>query len=239
AFTPQGFRDDIERSIETLEKITGQRVRGYRAPFFSLMPGQCWAYEILLDCGVEYDSSLTTLLWQHQSIDLPDRPFVAALPSGREIVEVPALARKVGPITGRLIGGRTLRVLPQSVTRSHMREREADRLPAMLYVHTYEVTPDRLMQYLPRGLSLGERLKLFVSARAFEVGMGRMHRALCDLLDRYEWAPMGEVVDALSDEDLPVVRITSRGEVEVGAAQPERVAAHRAEGRNDDAARSG
>jgi hypothetical protein len=173
------------------------------------------------DCGLDYDSSLTTLLWQNDGIQLPDGPFVCRLPSGRKIVEFPALARKVAFITGRLIGGRTLRVLPASVTRAHMQEREVDDLPAMLYVHSYEVTPDRLMRYLPAGLSLRDRAKLFVSAKAFELGMGRMNRALRNLGDDFDWAPMREVVDDLRGErELPEVRIECSGEVipEPGAA---------------------
>jgi polysaccharide deacetylase family protein (PEP-CTERM system associated) len=213
-FSPQKFRDDLHRSVETLEDITGEKVRGYRAPFFSLMPDQCWAWEVMLDCGLDYDSSLTTLLWQGEGVALPDRPFACDLPSGREIVEFPALARKIGPITGRLIGGRTLRMFPRSVARSHMDEREADGLPAMLYVHSYEVTPDRLMRYLPSGLSLRDRAKLFVSAKAFELGMKRMSRALGDLAHRYDWAPMCDVVDALRREDkLPRVAVESSGSV--------------------------
>ncbi|MGI5819797.1 MAG: polysaccharide deacetylase family protein [Armatimonadota bacterium] len=213
-FSPQKFRDDLRRSIDTLEEITGEKIRGYRAPFFSMMPEQCWAWEVMLDCGLDYDSSLTTLLWQAEGVAVPDGPFLCDLPSEREIIEVPALARKVGPITGRLIGGRTLRVLPRSITRSHMREREAHDLPAMLYVHSYEVTPDRLMEYLPGGLSLLDRAKLFFSARAFELGMGRMSRALGELGDRFDWAPMRDVVDQLrASRELPRVAVRCNGEV--------------------------
>ncbi len=207
-FSPQQFREDIRRSAETLEKITGEKVRGYRAPFFSLMPQQSWAFEALLDCGLDYDSSLTTLLWQREGMPLPDEPFICELPDGREILEVPALARRFGPITGRLIGGRTLRVLPFGTTLAHMHDRERDDLPAMLYVHSYEVTPDRLMGYLPSGLPVADRAKLFVSAKAFEVGMGRMSRALSELLERYKWAPMREVADELRERgDLPRLQI--------------------------------
>lgn len=211
--TPRQFREDLQHSVETLEGITGEKVRGYRAPFFSMMPKQAWAWEVMLDCGLDYSSSLTTRLWQAEKVALPDGPFICELPSGREILEFPALARKVGPITGRLIGGRTLRVLPGSITHAHMKEREQNDLPAMLYVHSYEVTPDRLMRYLPPGLRIKDRLKLFVSAKAFEVGMGRMNRALGALTDRFDWAPMCEISDHLRDAmELPRVEVTPAGE---------------------------
>ncbi len=213
-FTPDSFREDLRRSIDTLEEITGQEVYGHRCPFFALMPEQSWAFEILQELGLEYDSSLTTLLWQAQKIALPDEPFVCALPGGREIVEVPALARKVGPVTARLIGGRGFRVMPSSFYLSHLREREEQGLPAMMYVHTYETTPDRLMRYVPSHLPIRERAKLVVAAKAFEVGMGRMNRALHRLLDQYEWAPMRDVVaERRQKGTMPRVVVTTEGKV--------------------------
>jgi polysaccharide deacetylase family protein (PEP-CTERM system associated) len=213
-FSPQAFREDIRRAVDVLQQITGERVVGHRCPFFSLMPGQAWAFEILIEAGLEYDSSLTSLLWQRAGTPVPHEPFVVATAGGREIVELPALARKFGPFTGRLIGGRTLRVFPASAYRAHMREREAEGVPAMVYVHSYEVTPDRLMRYVPRGLSGRERLKLAISAQGFEVGMGRMAGALLRLLREYRWAPMREVARALREGgNLPRVEVSAQGEV--------------------------
>jgi hypothetical protein len=95
-----------------------------------------------------------------------------------------------------------------------MRARETSGIPAMLYVHSYEVTPDRLMRYLPDGLPASDRMKLFVSAKAFELGMGRMNHALGNLLERFDWAPMGEVSDQLRHAvDLPRVTMTATGTV--------------------------
>jgi hypothetical protein len=211
AFSPDSFREDLQRSIHTLEDMAGQKVLGHRCPFFGLMPEQSWAFEIMHDLGLEYDSSLTTLLWQRQGIALPDEPFVCVTPAGHEIVEAPALARKVGPLTARLIGGRGIRVMPSSFYLSHLRQREQEGLPAMMYVHTYETSPDRLMRYLPPDLALREQAKLFVAAKAFEVGMGRMHRALHRLLDQYDWAPMRDVVAECKQKgNMPRVEVTLR-----------------------------
>lgn len=218
-FSPEAFREDIRRAVDSLQQITGQAVVGHRCPFFSLMPEHAWAFEALSEAGLEYDSSLTSLLWQRAGADVPDEPFLVDIGGGRGIVELPALARKVGPLTGRLIGGRTLRVFPAGTYLTHMREREADGVPAMVYVHSYEVTPDRLMRYVPEGLSGRERLKLAISAKAFEVGMGRMAGALGRLLREYRWAPMREVARALrADGSLPRVEVTARGEVLPSAA---------------------
>src|SRR5215212_6012254 len=52
--TQAEFLMDVRRSKEVLEEITGERVRGYRAPSFSLTD---WAIPILEEAGFEYDSS--------------------------------------------------------------------------------------------------------------------------------------------------------------------------------------
>lgn len=213
-FSPKTFREDIQRAVDGLQQITGERVVGHRCPFFSLMPEHSWAFEVLTEAGLEYDSSLTSLLWQRSGVTVPDEPFAVATAGGAEIIELPALARRLGPFTGRLIGGRTLRVFPAATWRRHMSEREAQGLPAMVYVHSYEVTPDRLMRYAPRDLSWRERLKLSISAKAFEVGMGRMAGALGALLDGYRWAPMRDVARQLRKRSgLPRVEVTSAGEI--------------------------
>ena len=41
--SPQQFRDDLQRSIEVIRKITGLECRGYRAPSFSIRRDMGWA----------------------------------------------------------------------------------------------------------------------------------------------------------------------------------------------------
>ena len=50
------FAADVRRSKDVLERITGERVLGYRAPSFSLTD---WAIPLLEEAGFEYDSSFS------------------------------------------------------------------------------------------------------------------------------------------------------------------------------------
>ena len=52
------FRRDTERAIEALEKATGERPAGYRAPSWSINSRTAWAFETLADLGFVYDSSI-------------------------------------------------------------------------------------------------------------------------------------------------------------------------------------
>ena len=56
--TPGSFRDDLERSVKAIEDAAGVKVRGFRAPSFSLTPGCEWAWDVMLDLGLTYDASV-------------------------------------------------------------------------------------------------------------------------------------------------------------------------------------
>ncbi len=55
---PHQFRESVRDSKRLLEDTTGQRVRGFRAPSYSIVPGLEWALDVLLEEGYSYDSSL-------------------------------------------------------------------------------------------------------------------------------------------------------------------------------------
>lgn len=52
------FREDVGRSIKTLEDISGKKVRIFRAPGFSITENNKWAFEVLFELGIEIDSSV-------------------------------------------------------------------------------------------------------------------------------------------------------------------------------------
>src|SRR4030066_730901 len=56
--TMDEFRKDVRKSKEILEKITKQRVLGYRAPTFSMNSNTRWAYNILFEEGYRYSNSV-------------------------------------------------------------------------------------------------------------------------------------------------------------------------------------
>ena len=52
------FTKDVDRSIKVLQDITGDKVRMFRAPGFSITEKNKWAFEILHELGIEIDSSV-------------------------------------------------------------------------------------------------------------------------------------------------------------------------------------
>ena len=56
--TPLEFEEDLSKSIRILEKISGDKVWGYRAPQFTVVEKTSWAIDILKEKGLRYDSSI-------------------------------------------------------------------------------------------------------------------------------------------------------------------------------------
>ncbi len=52
------FNSDITRSIDVLEQITGEKIISYRAPGFSLCKENLWIFELLIENGIQIDSSI-------------------------------------------------------------------------------------------------------------------------------------------------------------------------------------
>lgn len=55
---PEVFHSDIADSIKILEDLSGQKVKYFRAPGFSITEENLWAFDVLLANGIELDSSV-------------------------------------------------------------------------------------------------------------------------------------------------------------------------------------
>jgi peptidoglycan-N-acetylglucosamine deacetylase len=56
--TPEQFREDVQKSINLLQDITGKAVRSFRVPGFSITKENTWTLPILAECGITVDSSI-------------------------------------------------------------------------------------------------------------------------------------------------------------------------------------
>ncbi len=129
---PDELRADVERAAQVIGHVTGRPPMTYRAPAFSINRRTPWAYEILAEAGIRYDSS------QFDSPRVPDR-----------LGNIPAEPYRLGelwelPVAG---GGSYWRLLPPRGLHEF----------AVLYFHPYEFGPT-LRAELPRGATTRQRL---------------------------------------------------------------------------------
>lgn len=198
---PEVFAEEVRRSVETLEDLAGVKVRGYRSPFFSLLPDQLWALEAQIEAGLEYDSSIATLLWKRAGVPISSQPFIFQLPNESRIMELPIPAKKWGPLTVRLIGGRGIRLVPRSVSIGHIRECEAQQKIGMMYLHSYELPGLPLTRDVPKTLGL-KYWTIQASAFGFSLGLKRMKRIVEELLKFTHWSSAYEVLSNLRQQNL-------------------------------------
>lgn len=54
----EGVQDDLKRSIDVLQSITGKKITSFRAPGFSITESNSWVFETLAEQGITHDSSI-------------------------------------------------------------------------------------------------------------------------------------------------------------------------------------
>ena len=170
------FREDVRRSRQALEDVSGEPVLGYRAPTFSLVPATAWAFDILIEEGFEYDSSLFPI--RRRGYGFPDaNPDVHVLvrPSGR-LLEIPMTTTVVAGLRLPAAGGGWFRQLPYALTRSGFLRCEAEGKPGMFYIHPWELDPDQPRIPVP----LLQRIRHYR-------GLGRMEDRLSRLLREFRF----------------------------------------------------
>ncbi len=137
------FREEIRRSKRVLEDVVGKPVIGYRAPSFSIVPGLEWTFDLLLEEGYRYDSSLFPISRRGYGYPgaHPD-PHIVTTASG-PLREIPIATATVGPFRLPAGGGGYLRHLPFRLTQLAFRQASARSASAMFYIHPWEVDPDQ------------------------------------------------------------------------------------------------
>lgn len=140
--TPDVFRQETIRSKQLLEDLSGQPVIGYRAASYSITPKSEWALDILVETGFEYDSSIFPV--RHDNYGMPDarrEPHRITTPAGNQLVEFPPSVYKVLNYHVPVAGGGYFRLFPYAFTRFAFRRLNAGGLPAMFYLHPWEIDP--------------------------------------------------------------------------------------------------
>jgi polysaccharide deacetylase family protein (PEP-CTERM system associated) len=185
---PDAFREDIRRSKRLLEDITGMPVLGYRAPSYSITGTSLWAFDILVEEGFRYDSSVFPVV--HDVYGIPEAqrfPHVIEGASGN-LQEFPMSTyefilfgnkRRLG-----IAGGGYLRLLPVRFIEKSMRMiNETHNQPAVLYFHPWEIDPEQ-----PKiKASLKSRFRHYTNLHKTEQKLGH-------LFSKFSFAPMSSAL---------------------------------------------
>lgn len=147
------FRPEFKEELKKFEKITSGKSIGFRAPTFSLNEKSSWAIDELVSSGYKYDSSImpakTNMYGMPSAERSPYRITNSSLgkndPNGT-LIEFPLLVTKFLGKTIPAAGGFYLRALPLKIIKNAIKSYEEKEIPASLYIHSWELTPE----YIPR-----------------------------------------------------------------------------------------
>jgi len=178
--SPQQFREDLRRVVGLLQGITGERVRGYRAPYFSITRQSAWALDILAEEGLAYDSSLFPI--RRRLYGFPGTPPLPHRhPNG--LIELPITTISLGRIRLPLGGGGYFRMMPLVVfLRGYARLEKAGN-PIVFYMHPYELDATAWKSPLP-----GENLRFWLARHRQGFGRDSFEARLNQLLTRFHFA---------------------------------------------------
>jgi polysaccharide deacetylase family protein (PEP-CTERM system associated) len=140
------FREELERFHSVMEKILGKvKIKGFRAPCFSIDNRNRWALRVLSDFGYQYDASIFPLKINplYGISGAPTRPYRISFEDVREedprspLMEFPLCPLMIGSLKIPISGGFYLRALPSFFLYWGLKRINRSQ-PFLVYFHPWE-----------------------------------------------------------------------------------------------------
>ena len=177
------FASDISSSKHILEQISGQLVRGYRAPSFSISAANLWTLDTLLAAGYRYSSSIYPI--RHDHYGMPEAPRFAFYPNGAHgLLELPISTVRLLRRNLPAGGGGYFRFFPYALSRSLLRRINShDGQAGIFYFHPWELDTEQ-----PRQSGIG-----FKTHFRHYVNLHRMEARIDALTRDFHWDRMDRI----------------------------------------------
>lgn len=162
--------EELQRSRESLEQVSGTRVLGVRAPNFSISDA---VLDAMAEAGYWYDSSYFSLPAHKrygrlsEAID-PEQSVVEIRPG---LLELPMSRVSVGRMALPWAGGAYFRLIPYRVFRRGVAARLRRRSWFMFYLHPWELDGD---EAAPAGLPYLRRQRSYAGRRRMRADLRRL-----------------------------------------------------------------
>lgn len=206
--SPKEFHDDTVKAINSLQDVTGKKIRSFRAPAFSIGESNKWAFEVLAECGIENDASVFPSVRDFGGFpDFKGGCYPCRLAyTGIEINEFPINMTRL-PILGKEIaysGGGYFRLLPLSFVMSRIKSSDY----VMCYFHIADLldfkskfkTREEYERYFKEDGSLKNRIIRYLKSN---LGRKRAFHGLSEIIMDFDFQTVQEV----SKLPLPIVRL--------------------------------
>lgn len=177
----EAFFRDVKTAKSLLEDLSGQEVKGYRAPSFSIGEQNLWAFDCLERASYRYSSSIYPV--KHDHYGMPSAPrFAHQVREG--LLEIPVTTAQLMGRNWPSSGGGYFRLMPYALSRWLLkRVNGTDGESAVFYFHPWEIDP---LQPRISGINAKTRFRHYVNLHKTE---GRVRRLLSD----FQWSRMDEI----------------------------------------------
>ena len=192
--TPKEFAKDLEHSVKTLEDLTGQKVKYFRAPGFSITEDNKWAFEIMAAQGIEVDSSVFPAPRAHGGLPSYKQPVPSILKyNGIELKELPI---NYTSILGKSIifsGGGYFRLFPYPLLKHWSKQSDY----VMSYLHPRDFDAE---QPVIKELSLPRKFKSYVGLKG---ATAKLEKWITD----FDFIDIATAVNQIDWKNVPVVEL--------------------------------
>ena len=174
------FREDIDRTKQLLEDMSGTAVKGYRAPSYSIGKANLWAHEEIQEAGYEYSSSVYPV--NHDLYGFPEAPRYM-FKCRENLLEIPISTLPVGKHNIPIGGGGYFRLYPYAFSKWAINNvNEKEKRSTLFYFHPWEIDPDQPKQKV----GWKSRFRHYLN-------LTRMEGRLISLLQDFTWDRMDQV----------------------------------------------
>ena len=207
--SPAQLQEDTHAAVDALEQCIGTKVKGYRAPAFSITEQNPYAFEILAQNGIEYDASVFPAKrdfggFPAFGFDTPARVRYKDI----EIKEFPIPLLHLGGWKTAYSGGGYFRLFPYWLVRKTMNSSEY----AMTYFHINDLItePNKLMSreayesYFKEKGTLLNRYKRFIKSN---IGTGDAMAKLIRLLSNNDFVNLAAANQQIDWSNTPIVQL--------------------------------
>ena len=203
----QEFSEDTRRAVQSLEDLTGRKVKSFRAPAFSIGQDNAWAFEVLAENGIERDCSIFPA-----SRDFGGFPqFESSIPS---IVKSNHYSLKEFPISPAKVLGKSLpfsgggyfRLIPLFLQKHFIEQMNY----IMFYFHINDLIEQKTTfmskaeyeEYFKEPGTLKNRVSRYIKAN---IGKGGALSKLDYLLGQYKYVNVEQAAQMVDWQKSPVV----------------------------------
>jgi len=188
------YKEDLSRCIKSLEDITGKKVVSYRAPGFSFKKENIWAFEVLHELGIKYDSSIFPA--PREDGGFPNfeskRPCIVQY-NGIKIKEFPMSIHSYFGKKFTVTGGGYFRFFPYRLIRELVKNDNY----TMTYFHPRDFDSK---QPILDNISLLRRFKSYIN-------LSKSYVKLRQIVYDFNFVDMNEAIKTINWENAPIVNL--------------------------------